>query len=146
MARSSNTTPLFIAAAAFAAWWLFSRANALNSLIFIPKGIGVQSGGLNLILGVQNPTGSAIQLNSLAGSINVNGSPIGNVSNFSPQIIAPNQETDVPLYLSANLFGIAGSVINQLDGNEGSGNFRANLTGTANVNNIPVPVSIDFVS
>jgi hypothetical protein len=144
--KSNTATPLLIGAAAIAAWWFFSRANTLNSLIFIPKGVGVQGAGLNLVLGVQNPTGSAIQLNSIAGSVNVNGSPIGNVSNFSPIVIQPNAETDVPLYLTANLFGLAGGVINQLDGNEGSGNFTASLSGTANVNNIPVPVNLNFVS
>lgn len=144
--QNSSLTPLLIAAAAFGAWWFWSRANALSSLIFIPKGVGVQGGGLNLILGVQNPTGAAIQLNSLAGSIQVNGSNLGNVSDFSPVVIAPNSETDIPLYLTANVFGIAGSLLGQLDGNEGAGNFNANLVGTANINNIPVPVNLNFVS
>jgi hypothetical protein len=142
----NSTTPLLIGAAAIAAWWLFSRANALNSLIFIPRGVGLQGGGLNFILGVQNPTGSDIALNSLAGSINVAGQPVGNVSSFTPRTIKANSETSVPLYLSANAFGIVGDIVNLLDGNEGSGNFQASLTGTANVNNIAVPVSLNFTS
>lgn len=144
--RSGSTNTLLIVGAAAAAWYFFSRANALNSLIFVPKGIGIQGGGLNLLLGVQNPTGAAIQLNSLAGSVNVNGSPIGNVSSFQPIVIAGNAETVVPLYLSANPFGILGQTIDLLDGNEGAGNFRASLTGIANVNNIPVPINISFTS
>lgn len=144
--KSSTTNTLLIVGAAAAAWWFFTRANALNSLVFVPKGIGIQGGGLNLLLGVQNPTGAAIQLNSLAGSVNVNGSPIGNVSSFQPITIAPNAETVVPLYLAASPFGIVAQTVNLLDGNEGAGNFSASLSGTANINNIPVPINLSFTS
>jgi hypothetical protein len=146
MSKKSSTTPLLIAAGIAAAWWFFTRANALNSLVFIPKGVGIQGGGLNLVLGVQNPTGAGITLNSLVGSLQVDGSSVANITDFTPQVIAPNSETDINLYVSANVFGLAGGLINQLDGNEGAGSFRAALVGTANVNNIPVPVNLPFVS
>lgn len=146
MSKNSSTTPLLIAAGIGLAWYFFTRANALNSLVFIPKGIGIQGGGLNLVLGVQNPTGSGITLNSLVGALQVDGSPVANITDFTPQLIAPNSETDINLYVTANVFGLAGGLISQLDGNEGAGNFRASLIGTANVNNIPVPVNLPFVS
>lgn len=144
MGKSNNLTPVLLVGAGVAAWYFWTRANALNSLIFVPRGIGVQGGGVSLIIGVQNPTNSALMLNGLAGSLNIQGSAVGNVTDFQPQLIAPNQETPVNLLITPNIFGIAAGVINQIDGNEATGNFQATLTGTANINSIPLPLNISF--
>jgi Late embryogenesis abundant protein len=144
MGKKNSNTPLLIGAAAIAAWYFWSRAQALNSLIFIPKGIGVQGGGVSLIVGIQNPTSAALQLNGLAGSLSINGSAVGNVTDFQPQLIQAGAETDIQLLILPNLFGIAAGVINEIDGKEGTGALQASLTGTANVNGIALPVNIPF--
>jgi hypothetical protein len=141
--RGNSTTPLLIGAAGFLAWYFWTRANALKSLLFVPRGLGVQGGGISLLLGVQNITSAALQLNGFAGSLNINGSPVGNVTDFQPQLIAPG-ETQINLLIIPNVFGIAAGVLNEINGNEGSGNIQASLSGTANINGIPLPVNINF--
>ena len=139
----SSISPLLIAAGGFAAWYFWTRANALKSLIFNPVGLGVQGAAISLQMEVDNPTSAALQLNGFAGSLNVNGSPIGNVTDFQPVMVLPGA-TRLNLLITPNVFGIAAGVINEIDGNEGSGNVRASLTGTANVDGIALPVNLNF--
>lgn len=141
--RSSSVSPLLIGVAAFAGWYFWTRAQALKSLIFTPVGLGVQGAAISLQLEVDNPTAAALQLNGFAGSLNVNGSPIGNVTDFQPVMVVPGA-TRLNLLITPNVFGIAAGVINQIDGNEGSGNVQASLTGTANINGIGLPVNLNF--
>lgn len=141
--NKSSVSPLLIGAAAFAAWYFWTRANTLKSLIFNPVGLGVQGAAVSLQLEVDNPTSEAVQLNGFAGSLNINGSPVGNVTDFQPVMVVPGA-TRINLLVTPNVFGIAAGVINLIDGNEGSGNVQASLTGTANVNGIPLPVNLAF--
>lgn len=144
MGKNNNSlTPLLIAGGAFAAWYFWTRAQALGSLQFVPVGLGVQGAAVSLQLEVDNPTSNSLQLNGFAGSLIINGSNVGNVTDFQPVMVAPGA-TRLNLLITPNVFGIAAGVINQLDGNEGSGNFAASLQGTANINGIPLPVNLSF--
>jgi LEA14-like dessication related protein len=142
--KKSSNNLLLIGAAAIAAWYFFTRSNALNSLIFTPVGLGVQGSGISLAVNVANPTNTALSLSSLAGSLNIQGSAVGNVTDFTPQVIQPNSQTQINLLITPNVFGLAAGVINQIDGNEGSGSIQASLVGTANVNGVPLPVNLSF--
>ena len=144
MGKTKSNNLLLIGAAAIAAWYFFTRSNALNSLIFTPVGLGVQGSGISLAVNVANPTNTALTLSSLAGSLNIQGSAVGNVTDFTPQVIQPNSQTQINLLITPNVFGLAAGVINQIDGNEGSGNIQASLSGTANVNGVPIPVNLSF--
>jgi LEA14-like dessication related protein len=142
--KKSSNNLLLIGAAAIAAWYFFTRSNALNSLIFTPVGLGVQGSGISLAVNVANPTNTALSLSSIAGSLNIQGSAVGNVTDFTPQVIQPNSQTTINLLITPNVFGLAAGVINQIDGNEGSGSIQASLSGTANVNGVPIPVNLSF--
>jgi hypothetical protein len=141
--KNRSVTPLLIAAGGFAAWYFFTRYNTLKSLVFNPVGLGVQGSAISLQIEVDNPTANALQFNGFAGSLSVNGSNIGNVTGFQPVMVAPGA-TRINLFVTPNVFGIASDIISLLDGNEGSGNIQAGLSGTANVNGIPLPVNIQF--
>lgn len=142
--KPSNQNLLLLGAAGIAAWYFFTRAGALNNLNFVPLGLGVVPGGVSVQLGVQNPTNTPITLNSFVGSLSISGSPVGSVSTFTPVTIAPNSQTPLSLYVGANYLGLASGVLNQLEGNEGSGNYNAVLSGTANVNGIALPINVQL--
>lgn len=141
--KGGSISPLLIVGAGLAAWYFWTRANALKSLVFNPVGLGVQGAAISLQMEVDNPTSNSLQLNGFAGQLYVNGSPIGNVTDFQPVMVLPGAAR-INLLITPNVFGIAAGVISQLDGSEGSGNFSASLVGTANVNGIPLPVNISF--
>lgn len=144
MGKNKNSvSPLLLVGAAIAAWYFITRANTLSSLVFNPVGLGVQGAAISLQMEVDNPTPTAVQLNGFAGSLIISGSPVGNVTDFQPVSISPGANR-ISLLVTPNVFGLASDAINLIDGNEGSGNFSAALQGTANVNNIAVPVNLQF--
>jgi LEA14-like dessication related protein len=143
MGKKDSTNTVLIAAGAFAAWWLWSRASTISNLNFIPRGLAVVGGAISLILGVQNPTNNAIQLNALSGNLIINGNAIGNVADFQPVVIAPNNETPINLLVTANFFGLAAGALNAIEGNE-TGTINATLQGTANINGTALPVNVTF--
>lgn len=138
-----SVSPLLVGGVAFVAWYFWTRANTLKSLIFQPVGLGVQGGGVSIQLEVDNPTPNALQFNGFAGSLTVNGANIGNVTDFQPVLLAPGA-TRLNLFIAPNVFGIASGAINLIEGNEGSGNIQSSLNGTANINGIPLPVNLVF--
>jgi hypothetical protein len=142
--KNSKVSPILLIAGAFAAWYLFSRANTIGSLNFVPIGMSVTGGGVSVAIQVQNPTNNNLLLSSFSGNLAIGGSNVGNVSDFTPTTIAANSASQINLLILPNAFAIAADVINNVTGNEGSGSIQAQLTGTANVNGVPVPVNLPF--
>jgi hypothetical protein len=121
--------------------WLYSKAHTGNSLQFVPLGASWSGGALQVDIGVQNPTQDSLQLNSLAGSVYVNGTIAGNVSDFTPRLIAANQQTPIQLTYTPNILGTVVAVLNQVSN---GGGVLIGLNGSANVNGIPLPINLTF--
>jgi LEA14-like dessication related protein len=121
--------------------WLYSKAHTGTSLQFVPLGASWSGGALQVDIGVQNPTNDTLQLNSLAGSVFVNGTIIGNVSDFTPRLITANQQTAIQLTYTPNLLGTAAAILNQV--NNGGG-IQIAINGAANVNGISLPINLTF--
>lgn len=121
--------------------WLYSKAHTGTSLQFVPLGASWSGGALQVDIGVQNPTNDSLQLTSLAGSVYVNGTIAGNVSDFTPRLIAANQQTPIELTYTPNILGTAAAIFNQF--NNGGG-IQIAVQGTANVNGIALPINLIF--
>src|SRR5690242_10602652 len=115
------------------ALWAYSKAHTGANLQFLPMGASWDGGSLHIQTGVQNPTNDSLQFHSFAGTVYINGTAAGNVSDFTPAIIAPNAQTPVTLSFTPSLVGLASMVINQL--NNGGG-VAIVVKGSANVNGI----------
>lgn len=124
------------------ALWAYSKAHTGANLQFLPLGASWDGGSLHIQIGVQNPTNDSLQFQSFAGTVYINGTAAGNVSDFTPAIIAPNAQTPVTLTFTPSLFGAAATVINLLN-NGGNGVVIA-VKGSANVNSLSVPVNLTF--
>lgn len=119
----------------------------LSNLRFVENGMSFDVSNplriiVNLSVVVQNPTSGQINLLSLAGTFSINGQPGGNVSYFTPTVIAPNSQTQIVLQLSisdANLLSIITNYIAS-----GSSQVNVSVNATANANNIPIPVNLNF--
>lgn len=123
------------------ALWLYTKAHTAMNLQFLPLGANWDGGALHVQIGVQNPTNNSLQVTSLAGTVYVNGTAAGNLSDFTPALIAPNSQTPIQLTYTPSLFGAISSVLNQLTN---GGGVNIEVKGTANVNSIPIPVDIKF--
>lgn len=142
MAKKSNNT-LLLVGAGLAAWYILSRYNTASSLNFVPKGIAVVGGAVQLVLGVQNPTSNGLNFDSLSGTVSVNGTALGNAASFTPAYIAPNAESDIVILVTPSFLGLANGILNTVQNGLTSG-IQAVLTGTVNVNNTPFPINLNF--
>src|SRR5689334_21278732 len=127
--------------AGMVALWVYSKAHTGANLQFLPLGASWDGGALHVQIGVQNPTNDSLQFQSLAGTVYINGTAAGTITDFTPAIIAPNAQTPVTLTYSPSIFGVASSLINLL--NNGGG-VTIGLKGNANVNGISLPVNLNF--
>ena len=137
-----NRDLLIFGAVGVALWWIFGKAHAISTLIFIPRGVSFNSGAMQIQVGVQNPTSAPLSLRSIAGSVYMNGNPIGNLSDFQSQLIAPNQETVVNISVAPNVFGLAQLAVSALKDGISSASFS--VSGYANVDNNTFPVNFNF--
>jgi hypothetical protein len=123
------------------ALWAYSKAHTGTHLQFLPLNASWDGGSLHVQIGVQNPTNDSLQLQSLAGTVAINGTTAGNISDFTPALIAPNAQTPITLSYTPSIFGIVSTVVNQLNN---GGPINITVNGTANVNGIPLPVNLTF--
>jgi LEA14-like dessication related protein len=123
---------------------LYTRIRALTNLQFVARNIGFGGGGIQLQVGVQNPTSTDLTLKSIFGQFIVNGSPVGNVSSSYQQIVKGNSETTVLVTISPDIFGSVGLLVNQLQTGV-TAPETIELRGQANVNDNIVPLRLTFM-
>lgn len=128
---------------AFIAYLLYSKVNTGASLQFLPLGASWNGGTLQIQVGVQNPTNGSLSLTSLAATAYVNGTASGNLSDFTPALIAPNAQTPIVLNFQPSIIGIAQDVVSELNS---QGAMTIAVKGTANVNGVALPVNLNFTA
>lgn len=121
--------------------WLLTKAQSIGSLNFVPRGLSTSSGAVLVQLGIQNPTSNQITLRSLVGSLIVNGSNVGDVSNFTTTTIQPNSETGIIVRVTPNYLGLASGLLNSIE-DFGATQLTASLQGSANVEGQTLPLQI----
>jgi Late embryogenesis abundant protein len=139
-----SNTILILVLVAVVGYWAYTKYGAVSNLLFVPRGINASGGGFQVTLGIQNTSNTSLQYNSFAGSLIVNGSNIGNVTDFTQQTIIANGETDLVINVTANLLGLASQILQQVN----SGNVgiqSAVLTGNANIGGTQYPVNVTLV-
>lgn len=139
-----SNTIIILVLVAVVGYWAYTRYGTLSNIVFVPRGINASGGGFQVTLGLQNTSNTALQYNSFAGSLIVNGSSIANVTDFTAQPIIANGETDLEINVTANLLGLASQVLQQVN----SGNVgiqSAVLTGNANIGGTQYPVNVTLI-
>jgi LEA14-like dessication related protein len=138
-----TTIALGVAAVLFG-YWAYKKYATLVNLQFVPRGINLTGNGFTVALGVQNTASDTLQYNSFAGTLYVNGSAVGNVSDFNSKLIAANAETGIAFNVSLNLFNLGSQLLTQLTGGN-AGIQSARLTGVANISGGQYNVDVTLV-
>jgi len=136
-----NTKDLLIGGGVIAlGLWAYKKFVTGSNLIFVPLGISTGGSGLQVKIGVQNPTNESLMFSSLAGNVIVNNVAVANVSNFQGITIPANSQTAVTIDVAVNWLGLGLSAASVVQ----AGFTGAKLVGTANVNGVALPVNITF--
>ena len=130
------------------ALWLLTRVSLGKRLLFNFSGIKPKGKLLNPILEItisaQNPTNQRATINSITGTLFLDGKEISNISSFKQQIILPNAETFLTIDAKPGIIGII-NVLKDIFSREKSKTYRFRFAGSANVDNIVVPIDNEIV-
>jgi LEA14-like dessication related protein len=126
--------------------WI-AKARAVKNMNFFPGGVSdIHFDGatpiLTLALIAHNTSNQQMTVNSFDANLTANGTYVGNASSFTPQTIMANSQTTVMVNIRLSLLNIVTDIIKAFQ----YGNFSqtVRLTGNANVDNIQVPVDMNF--
>jgi LEA14-like dessication related protein len=129
------------------AYNFFAKAAAAKRMNFFPGGVdSIHFDGdtpvITITLIAHNTSNQQMTINSLDGNISANGTYIGNASSFIPQTIFPNSQSTVKVDIRLGVFNIVNDIIRAFQ----FGNFQQviNFTGSANVDNIQVPINMNY--
>lgn len=118
---------LLLGLAAFVGFKFFAKKVAAEKLNYFVQKVSIRFSGftpiLDIIIGMQNPTGTTLNVGSIVGELYVNDTYIANVSGFQITQIAPMGTTLFPLSARLSVAGLIG---------EGKEIVDAILTGNTN--------------
>jgi LEA14-like dessication related protein len=142
-----NDRFIIIAGAIAVAYWFYSKGRALGNLVFTPGTVNsvTMTGGaplLSLNISVQNTSSASLRIDSLAANVLSNGSLVGNVYNFSPVDIPADSQIYMPVFVKLEMIGLANDIITAIQFR--STTQKIQVRGSANVNGIQLPLSVDF--
>jgi len=126
-------------------YYLYSKKNLANKIKVLFRGVKFSGSVLkpkfNLKFGVQNPTGSSAQINSLVGQVEANGKIIADVSSFATQLIAPKKESIYEITAEPYGAGIFKTIKEFI---KGGNKINFVFTGSINVDNVDYPVNTNI--
>ena len=130
-----------IAVGGYFAWKALGLGTAAATLNIVFAGVQMNSvTNYTLNFNIQNVTNTLINLNSLAGTVYLNGTNVGNVSTFTPVGIAANDQTSINLTMDLSIFGIGTAIYNLVNTSGSVLNFE--VKGNMNVSSLVLPFDV----
>lgn len=141
-----TSTVLLLGGAAFLLLFYGDLGIANNVLQYYISSVdftGITTGKIGLV--IQNPSNTAILINSMAGTVSANGTTIGNISNFQGGItINPNSQQVVTVYVAVSITAVLGTLYTMLTSPTGLNLINFVLAGNVNIAGIPAPVPFNI--
>lgn len=140
-----NTGTLILLVLAGLAVYEYSQLGvAASDVKFLFSGMQLNSlNNIQVNLLVQNVSNAQIVLNAMTLDLSVNGNSLGNAAVFpqTPIVIQSSSQQPIAVQITPDWLSLPSTISTLIQ--SGSQNFDFKADGTANVNNIPVPVHID---
>jgi LEA14-like dessication related protein len=91
---------------------------------------------------IQNPTKESFTVSSLTGDIFVNNTLIGQISDFTDEMINPNSESKISVDVPLSLNGVADQISSMINNRNVTMNVLIN--GSLKLNGVPLPVHVTY--
>ena len=144
MAKGSNILPLIVlAGGAYFGWEYLKKHNVLQAtaetrnLRVRIEGIHSDESNVSMDINIENPNSNNFDIRSFVGSMYVDGKQVGEVNMFGEYNVKANSQEVLPLTVRPNI-----SVYRAALASIVKGKSRITFSGTINVNNHAVPLSI----
>jgi hypothetical protein len=126
------------------ALFLFRRTQFAQNLIYIFRGVKLRgklfSPKIEITIGIQNPSNQRANFKSIVGVVKWKGNEFANISSYNPVTIAANSETNINVIAEPSVIGLYDTIRELVKGGLKGGKIQ--ITGTANVDNLQLPVNI----
>jgi len=146
MAKGSNILPLIVlAGGAYFGWEYLKKHNVLQAtaetrnLRVRIEGIHSDESNVSMDINIENPNSNNFDIRSFVGSMYVDGKQVGEVNMFGEYNVKANSQEVLPLTVRPNI-----SVYRAALASIVKGKSRITFSGTINVNNHAVPLSISY--
>ena len=127
-------------------WYLNTSRSAANLNYYPGNVTGMSFSGISPVatveLIVQNTSNVDFTINSISGNAYTDSTLIGNVSDFSPQVIPANSQRAIPLTITLFSIGIIDQIISAFQ--NGFTQKKIDITGTVNANGFQVPLQLSY--
>lgn len=133
---------LYVAGAAAAIYFgiqIMRYRQVANKLLYTLGAISIDGTKVKVTINILNPTGVSATIKSIAGDMLASGNKIATLQYFGKTVVQPNASTAITVELVPSAVGLIATVANALYGGY-KPNFK--LIGTANVNNISIPINV----
>jgi len=133
---------IYVAGAAAAIYFgiqIMRYRQVANKLLYTLGGVSIDGTKVKVTINILNPTGVSATIRSIAGDMLTNGNKIATLQYFGKTIVQPNASTSITIELVPSAVGLITTVANAIYGGY-KPNFK--LIGTANVNNISIPINV----
>ena len=108
------------------------RSIALRGKLFSPK--------IVVTIGIQNPSNQTATIKSIVAKMLWNGAEFANLTTFQTLKILPNSETPLSITAEPSVLGLYDTIKSLIKG--GLKNGKLEINGTANIDNLQVPLTI----
>jgi LEA14-like dessication related protein len=123
--------------------YFYGKKRLQQSIKFTFESIKLAGTKIIVRLGMLNPSGSSANLNSIVGSLIINGNEVAIVENFTKVNIAAKSKSFVDLTITPSGLGIL-TTIKSLIKKGGIKNLSASFVGNANIDGVTVPLDIKY--
>jgi len=133
--------------AAAAAIYLYSKNRLVQSAKFSFEKLSfdIQKRKVNIVLGILNPTSTTATVNSIVGTLIINGKEVANVENYTKIAVKPKNKSLLPLTITPSAMGIFQLIKDFIKSKTKGQKATAKFTGTANVGGTSLPLNISLV-
>lgn len=132
---------------AAAAIYFFSKSRLVKSAKFSFEKLSfdIKKRKVNIVLGILNPTSSTATVNSIVGTLSVNGKDVANIENYTKIAVKPKNKSLLPLTITPSALGIFQLLKDYVSKKTRGQKATAIFTGTANVGGTSLPLNISLV-
>ncbi len=104
-------------------------------------GVAVQDGDIVITIKMLNPNSENMEVQSFVGQMLVNGQKVADVKMFGDYIAKGNSEITIPLIVKPKEPKLFQAVVTFL-----KNKVKVTYTGTVNVNNAAIPLTLSYIS
>ena len=95
----------------------------------------------DVILTVQNVSNATVKINSMTGTVYLNGNSLANISDFTQRTVNPNSQLSIAVNVKPDFLNLGSNIMAIIS--DPSAPLRFTIEGNANINNLVLPFSLE---